>query len=107
MLAGTILTIYRNIAQPYRNAITDDACDAITAGLKKNNCLVKLYMGNNPLTGEAIVNIVNSLKVNNTLVALGLPECPEDTKKTISSLQQVINKKRKSQGCQVKLEIYY
>ena len=88
------------------NAITDDACDAITAGLE-NNCLVALYMWSNPLTGEAIVNIVNSLKVNNTLAALWLPKCPEDNKKTISSLQQVINKNRESRGCQVKLEIDY
>ena len=89
------------------NAITDDACDAITAGLEKNNCLVQLYMYDNPLTGEAIVNIVNSLKVNNTLTLLWLPECPEDIKKTISSLQEVIHKNRESRGCQVKLEIYY
>ena len=89
------------------NAITDDACNAITAGLEKNNCLVQLYMHRNPLTGEAIVNIVNSLRVNNTSSVLMLPECPEDIKKTISSLQEVINKNRESRGCQVKLEIYY
>ena len=89
------------------NAITDDACDTITVGLEKNNCLVKLRMHRNPLTGEAIVNIVKSLEVNNTLAVLWLPLCPEDIKKTISSLQQVINKNRKSRGCQVKLEIDY
>ena len=89
------------------NAITDDACDAITAVLEKNNCLVELYMDHNLLTGEAIVNIVKSLKVNNTLAVLWLPLCPEDIKMTISSLQQVINKNRKSRGCQVKLEIDY
>ena len=89
------------------NAITDDACDAITAGLEKNNCLVQLYMHRNPLTGEAMVNIVNSLRVNNTLSVLRLPKCPEDIKKTISSLQEVINKNRESRGCQVMLEIYY
>ena len=88
-------------------AITDDACDAITAGLEKNNCLVKLHIYHNPLTGEAIVNIVNSLKVNNTLAELMLPECPKDIKKTISSLQEVINKNRESRGCQVKLKIDY
>ena len=87
------------------NDITDDACEAITAALEKNNCLVELYMCHNPLTSEAIVNIVNSLKVNNTLAVLWLPKCPVDIKKTISSLQKVINKNRKSQGCQVKLEI--
>ena len=87
------------------NAITDDACDAITTALERNNCLVTLTMFSNPLTGEAIVNIVNALKVNNTLELLGLPDCPEDIKKTISSLQEVINKNRQSRGCQVELMI--
>ena len=89
------------------NAITDDACDAITTALKSNNCLVRLYMHLNPLTGEAIVTIVNALKVNNTLSLLWLPQCPEGIKKTISSLQEVINKNRESRGCQVKLMIEY
>ena len=89
------------------NAITDDACDAITTALKSNNCLVTLYMDHNPLTGEAIVTIVNALKVNNTLSLLGLPQCPEGIEKTISSLQEVINKNRESRGCQVKLMIEY
>ena len=87
------------------NAITDDACDAITTALERNSCLVTLIMHDNPLTDEAIVNIVNALKVNNTLEVLWLPQCPEGTKKTISSLQEVINKNRESRGCQVKLRI--
>ena len=86
------------------NAITDDACAAITTALERNSCLVDtVYEWNNPLTGEAIVNIVNGLKVNNTLEELWLPKCPENIKKTISSLQEVINKNRESRGCQVKL----
>ena len=89
------------------NAITDDACATITTALERNSCLVTLLMYYNPLTGEAIVNIVNGLKVNNTLELLGLPKCPEDIKKTISSLQEVINKNRESRGCQVKLRINY
>ena len=89
------------------NAITDDACAAITTALERNSCLVRLEMYDNPLTGEAIVNIVNGLKVNNTLDVLYLPLCPEDIKKTISSLQEVINKNRESRGCQVKLGIGY
>ena len=87
------------------NAITDDACAAITTALERNSCLVRLSMDDNPLTGEAIVNIVNGLKVNNTLELLLLPSCPEDIKKTISSLQEVINKNRESRGCRVKLRI--
>ena len=88
------------------NAITDDACAAITTALERNSCLVKLYMCYNPLTGEAIVNIVNGLKSSNTLKLLWLPSCPERIEKTISSIQEVINKNRESRGCQVKLEIY-
>ena len=88
----------------HSNAITDDACAAITTALERNSCLVTLYMYNNPLSGEAIVNILNGLKVNNTLELLGLPSCPKDIKKIISSLQEV-NKNRESRGCQVKLRI--
>ena len=93
-----------NIAQ---NNVTDDASDAITTALERNSCLAELYVYDNPLTDEAIVNIVNSLKGNNTLVVLRLPQCPEDTKETIISLQEVIIKKRESRGCQVKLSILY
>ena len=89
------------------NDITDDVGDAMTTALERNSCLVRLYMYRNPLTGEAIVNIVNGLKVNNTLAVLWFPQCPEDIKKRISSLQEVINEKRESRGCQVKLMIYY
>ena len=90
-----------------RNDITDGACDAITTALERNNCLVELWMYYNPLTAEAIVNIVNGLKVNNRLEQLWLPSRPEDVKKTISSLQEVIKKNRESRGCQVKLRIGY
>ena len=89
------------------NAITDDVCDIITTALERNSCLVELHMWGNPLTGEAIGTIVDCLKVNNTLAVLRLPKCPEDIKKRISSLQEVINKKRESRGCQVKLRIDY
>ena len=88
-----------------RNDVTDDASDAITTALERNSCLVRLDIDNNTLTGEAIVNIVNSLKGNNTLADLWLPECPEDIQKAISCLQEDINEKRESRGCQVKLSI--
>ena len=88
------------------NAITDDACDAITTALKNNTCLVKLSMYDNPLSSEAIVNIVQCLKVNDTLQVVGLPKCPEDIQ-NIRSLQEIVNKKRASRGCQVKLEIKF
>ena len=87
------------------NAITDDACDAITATLEKNSRLATLVMYGNPLTGEAMVSMVNGLKVNNSLAILWLPCCSEDIKKRINSLQEYINKKRESQGYQVKLMV--
>ena len=89
------------------NAITDDACAAITTALERNSCLVKLSMRHNPLSSEAIVNIVRCLEVNNTLQLLGLPNCPQDIQQNIRSLQGVVNKKRESRGCQVKLEIEF
>ena len=89
------------------NDITDDASDAITTALERNSCLITLYMYGNPLTGEAIVNIVNGLKGNNTLAVLGLPKCPKDIQKSIGSLQEVIIEKREIHGCQTKLRIGY
>ena len=89
------------------NAITDDACAAITTALERNSCLVKLGMHDNPLSSEAIVNIVQCLEVNNTLQLLGLPDCPQDIQENIRSLQEVVNKKRESRGCQMKLEIKF
>jgi len=89
------------------NAITDDACDAITTALERNRCLVELYMSDNPLSSEAIINIVQSLEVNNTLQYLSLSRCLQDIQENIRSLQEVVNKKRESRGCQVKLAIRF
>jgi len=89
------------------NDITDDVCDAISTTLKWNSCLVQLHMFSNSLTGEAILNMVNGIAVNNTLKLLRLPKCSEEVKTRITSQQEVINKKRESQGCQVKLVIEY
>ena len=87
------------------NAITDDACDAITTALEKNSCLVKLSMSHNPLSNEAIVNIAKCLEINNTLQHLGLPDCPQNIRENIISLQKIVIKKRESRGCQVKFVI--
>ena len=89
------------------NNITDDACVAITAALERNNCLVKLDMYGNPLSSKAMLDIVQCLEVNNTLQHLGLPKCPEEVQKNIRSLQQVLNKRRERQGCQMNLEIEF
>ena len=86
------------------NAITDDACDVITTALQRNSYLVKLGMNSNRLSSDAIVNIVRCLEVNNTLQLLRLSNCPQAIQE-IRSLQEVVNKKRESRGCQVKLEI--
>ena len=87
--------------------ITDGACDAITTALQRNSCLVTLSMWRNPLSSEAIINIVQCLKVNNTLQLLELPKCPRDIQKNITYLQEIINKKRESQECQVKLDMHF
>ena len=89
------------------NAITDDACDVITTALQRNSCLVRLDMSSNPLSSEAIINIVRCLEVNNTLQLLGLLNCHQAIQENFGSLQEIVNKKRESRGCQVKLEIYY
>ena len=57
------------------NAITDDACDAITTALERNSCLVTLKMHDNLLSTETVTNIVKCLEVNNTLQFLHLPDC--------------------------------
>ena len=88
------------------NDITDDACDAITAAFESNTCLVELYMDHKPLTSEAIVKIVNSLKVNNALTLLWLSQFPEDIKRTITLLQEDINKNRENRGCQSEIGYY-
>ena len=89
------------------NAITDNACDAIIAAMKSNSCLVTLRMSRNPLSSEAIVTIAQCLEVNDTLQLIRLPDCPQATKDNIRSLQEVVNNRRLSQGCQVKLEIKF
>ena len=85
------------------NDITDDTCDAITTALESNSCLVTLYMYDNPLSNEAIVKIIQCLKDNNTLQLIRLPECPRGIQENIRSLQKVVNKKRESRECQVKI----
>ena len=87
------------------NAITDDACDVITTALQRNSCLVELHMHYNPLSSEAIINIVQCLEVNNTLQVLFLTKYSQDIQENIISLQELVNKKRESRGCQSKLNI--
>ena len=110
--ATDLFTSLRNNHKVYNlyvafNDITDDACDAIIAALKSNSYLARLIMTYNPLSSEAIVNIIQCLEVNDTLQHIGLPDCPQATQENIRSLQEVVNNKRLSRGCQVKLEIRF
>ena len=90
-----------------RNDITDDPSGSITTALERNSCLVTLIMYLNPLSNKAILNIVQCLEINNALQLLGLPQCPQNVRKNIESLQELVNKKRESRSCQVKLEIKF
>ena len=87
------------------NCITDDVCITIAKTLQNNSGLVKLWMWDNPIHSEALVLILKGLQGNNSLALLGFPNCPEKTKKELASLQLLVNKKRESYGCQVKLMI--
>ena len=62
-------------------------------------------MYGNQIGDRAIVNIVSSLRDNNTLANIWLPKCSQSTKKTIYSLEKIINKSREDQGCVIKLMI--
>ena len=87
------------------NFIGDDACNAIITALEKNSCLVELNMYSNPMSSETILNIAQCLEVvNNTLQLLELPTCPSKVQKNIRS---IVNKKRESEGCQVKLKVQF
>ena len=88
-----------------RNSIMDDACDAITTALEKNCCLVSLTISDNLLRYETLRKILQCLKVNNTLKLINLGF--QSDKEYIRSLQEVVNKERESQGCKVKLEIWF
>ncbi|XP_065896129.1 nucleotide-binding oligomerization domain-containing protein 1-like [Dysidea avara] len=87
------------------NNISDDECGVICDVLHVNHTLRVLYMSDNPITGQASQLILDAIKNNNTLEQLCLPSYPEDIKKEITSLEQVVNEKRRRRGCDVKLEI--
>ena len=87
------------------NNINDDACTAIIMMLKDNNFLAKLWMWKNPIHSDSLTSILKALQGNDALAFLGLPSCSEVTKMSLESLQEVVNEKRESRGCQVKLVI--
>ena len=87
------------------NKITDEACDAICAALQVNNTLWLLNIWGNPITGKALQLIVNALQENNTLQLLWFPKDDDEDFEAITSLRKVVNKKRRSRGCHLKLQI--
>ena len=90
------------------NNINDEACNAITMAMKKNTSLVQLMIGCNPISEECAQLIVQALQYNNTLQELWLNyDYHDDVQEKIRSLQEEVNKKRETRGCQVKLEIYF
>ena len=95
------------ILEVNHNNINDEACDAITMAMKKNTSLVRLYMHSNPISEECAQLIVQALQHNNTLQQLYLNYYYHDAKEKIRSLQEEVNKKRETHGCQVKLQIHF
>ena len=89
------------------NGITDHSCEAITTTLQKNNCLVKLWMWKNPISGEASKLILEDLKHNNSLEQLGLRYYGERIQKSITILQEDINKTREGHNYFVKLQVHF
>ena len=91
-----------------QNNITDEACDAIIMAMKKNTSLVELYMHYNPISGECAQLIVEALQYNNSLQLLWLnSDYSDDVKGKIRSLEEEINQKRTTHGCQVMLKIKF
>ena len=89
------------------NGITDRSCASIAAALQENSCLVKLWMWKNPISGEAAKFIVEVLKHNTSLEQLGLRYYGESTQRSITVLEEVVNKTREGHGCLVKLQVHF
>jgi len=78
-----------NLAQLYisDNAVTDDAAEAMTT-LMTNKSIMNLWIDGNPISGEAIVTILQSLKDNQTLQELFFPNYPPVIKDKIGLIVQ-------------------
>ena len=90
-----------------KNTITDDGAEAMATALATNKSLVKLWIYKNPISGEAMVTVLQALGDDNTLQELVIPSYPSTIKDRISSIVQEINTKRRSQGIQEKLTVSY
>ena len=91
------------------NGITNLSCAIITTTLQMNSCLATLWMWKNAINGEASKLILVNLKHNNnnSLEQLGLPYCSETIQKSITVLQDDINKTREGHNCLVKLQVHF
>jgi len=88
------------------NAITDDVTEDITTLLATNKSLVWLEMSNNPISGEAILIMLQALRDNNRLQQLYVPSYPPAIKDRIRLTVQEINAKRRSQRIKEELTVY-
>ena len=89
------------------NNITDDASEAITKTLKENTSLIILRINDNPISGKVAQCMLESLQHNDVLRELSLPNYPQDIKKMIVALQNVVNEKRHSRYCSTELDVKF
>jgi len=87
------------------NAFTDDVVEDITTVLTNNKSLLKLWMTDNSLSGEAIVTVLQALKGDSVLQTLAVPSYLPNIYYRIRSIEQEINRKR-SQGIHEKLLVH-
>ena len=84
------------------NNITDDTCPFIANAIKLNSCLVKLWMGFNPISAEAIELILEALQFNNTLKILRIPDYPDNVKTNIKLTEEKLNKMKRNHEFHIK-----
>ena len=93
-------TLYIN-----NNAINDDVADDIATALTINKSLVELEMYGNPISGKAIVTVLQA--INSTLQRLWVPTYNSEIKRRIVLIGHEINSKRLSQGIQEQLMLQF
>jgi len=76
------------------NDIDDKTCNTITKGLRYDRLIKVLGLS---ISAASAKNLLDSLEDNTTLEILELPKFPEKIQRKLSSLVEVINKKRTSQ----------
>ena len=88
---------------------TDELFNVIGAKMKENTSLVRLVMNTDDVKVYDAQQIVEAFQLNNTLqeVHLNWWSYPKDVKEKIILLQDEVNKKRETRGCQVKLSVKF